>query len=268
MPLWLAMELKKQSNCRIQCPEFMGVEFLMQKKKEENESPVHELQDMPTHYMEIASLLFQHAGDDVQNADRVRSLLEDIENLRQHKVRRGLQAVGEQQTSQPLQFVKLNNASAMELHAIRPLLLSTLGEFLKLYSGGGPAGGAAAAVPAQAAMGHGRRVLCDGACRAPRLFSLASLVSFAPRRSSTALGAEPASQRRSLLTRAPLLHSPTTLQRRRRRCARRQRAFPPSAAQAGLLMGAAAASAADDGAAAQDGGGGERRKLRRFRPTQ
>jgi hypothetical protein len=46
----------------------------------------NEFESIPHHYIEIAALLFDNVPGDIQEADKVRALLEDIENVRQAKV--------------------------------------------------------------------------------------------------------------------------------------------------------------------------------------
>mmetsp|Transcript_8205 Transcript_8205/g.15199 ORF Transcript_8205/g.15199 Transcript_8205/m.15199 type:complete len:265 (+) Transcript_8205:410-1204(+) len=136
VPLWLAVALKRQQKCQIRCPDWMTAGNLLSKKKAEKEHSTGALEPMPYHYIEIASLILRHAPDDVDEVHKVRSLLEDIENLRQYKIRKGLKATVLQEQEDLVQNVKLSNASAMEIHGIRSFLLETLGKFYFLYSQG------------------------------------------------------------------------------------------------------------------------------------
>lgn len=134
VPLFLAIALRRQHKCRIQCPEWMSAAHLRQVKRLEKESAVSSLQPLPQHYMAVSSLLLQHGSEDVEDVHEVRSLLEDIENLRQHKIRIGMRGVAEEEAdTEPMQYLKLNNAADMEIHAIRPLLLLTLTKFYEMY---------------------------------------------------------------------------------------------------------------------------------------
>eukprot|EP00953_Heterococcus_sp_UTEX-ZZ885_P038718 19873-Heterococcus_DN1.PRE.1 len=98
VPLWLAVMLKRRNNksvaasyasgvhhcyCKyrasIACPDWMKVENLesiwRQEKRDE------EFASLPFHYLEISSLLLSVAPDDMgPDCDRMRTLLEDIEN--------------------------------------------------------------------------------------------------------------------------------------------------------------------------------------------
>ncbi|ONM26382.1 DNA replication complex GINS protein PSF2 [Zea mays] len=82
VPLWLAVALKKRSKCTIRTPDWMTV---------------------------------GHAGDDISDAYLVRSLIEDIRDVRFHKVKNGLETI-----SGRTYAVKLKNLSAMEVNIVRP----------------------------------------------------------------------------------------------------------------------------------------------------
>ncbi|THU52820.1 hypothetical protein C4D60_Mb10t07960 [Musa balbisiana] len=118
VPLWLAVALKERGKCDIRAPDWMSVDKLMQILEAERESP-REFQPLPFHYIEISKLLFKHAHDNIQdiymvsikctNASctaiyislfslsvmiiQVRSLIEDIRDVRFHKVETGLQMI-------------------------------------------------------------------------------------------------------------------------------------------------------------------------------
>uniref|UniRef100_A0A0E0J3A7 DNA replication complex GINS protein PSF2 n=1 Tax=Oryza nivara TaxID=4536 RepID=A0A0E0J3A7_ORYNI len=107
VPLWLAVALKKRGKCTIRTPDWMTIE---------RESP-KEFQPLPFHYIEISKLLFDHARDDISDAYLVRSLIEDIRDVRFHKVETGLETI-----SGRTHAVKLKNLSAMEVNIVRPFM--------------------------------------------------------------------------------------------------------------------------------------------------
>ncbi|KAL9275050.1 DNA replication complex GINS protein PSF2-like protein [Drosera capensis] len=113
VPMWLAVALKKRGKCTIRPPEWMSVEcqakltncsscIFFNKMKEtqnlarileaERDSP-REFQQLPFHYVEISRLLFDHARDDIPDIYMVRSLIEDIRDVRFHKVENGLETI-------------------------------------------------------------------------------------------------------------------------------------------------------------------------------
>lgn len=125
VPLWLAVGLKKRGKCTIQPPDWMSVERLTQVFEAERGSP-GSFQPLPFHYVEISRLLFDHARDDIPDMYMVRSLIEDIRDVRFHKVEVGLEAINSRTHA-----VKLRNLSAMEVNIVRPFVVRTLQAFYK-----------------------------------------------------------------------------------------------------------------------------------------
>ncbi|CAL9059410.1 unnamed protein product, partial [Musa banksii] len=125
VPLWLAVALKERGKCDIRAPDWMSVDKLMQILEAERGSP-REFQPLPFHYIEISKLLFKHAHDNIQDIYMVRSLIEDIRDVRFHKVESGLQTI-----SGRTHAVKLKNLSAMEVNIVRPFMIRTLQAFYK-----------------------------------------------------------------------------------------------------------------------------------------
>lgn len=125
VPLWLAVALKKRGKCSILPPKWLSVERLTQVLEAERDSP-KEFQQLHFHYVEISRLLFDHARDDIPDIYMVRSLIEDIRNVRFHKVESGLETI-----SARTHAVKLKNLSAMEVNIVRPFVVRTLQAFYK-----------------------------------------------------------------------------------------------------------------------------------------
>uniref|UniRef100_A0A0D6QZB7 DNA replication complex GINS protein PSF2 n=1 Tax=Araucaria cunninghamii TaxID=56994 RepID=A0A0D6QZB7_ARACU len=129
VPLWLAIALKKRGKCRIQPPDWMSVERLTQVLDSEREAP-REFQPLPFHYVEMSRLLFDYARDDIPDIFLVRSLIEDIRNVRFHKVETGLESLDSRTHA-----VKLKNLSAMEVNLVRPFIVRALQAFYKHDTG-------------------------------------------------------------------------------------------------------------------------------------
>ncbi|KAL2940471.1 DNA replication complex GINS protein PSF2 [Bienertia sinuspersici] len=125
VPLWLAVALKRRGKCTIRPPEWMSIDRLTQVLEAERDSP-KEFQPLPFHYVEISRLLFDHARDDIPDIYMVRSLIEDIRDVRFHKVESGLETI-----SARTHAVKLKNLSAMEVNIVRPFVVRTLQAFYK-----------------------------------------------------------------------------------------------------------------------------------------
>lgn len=125
VPVWLAVALKKRGKCTIRAPVWMTIERLTQVLEAERESP-REFQPLPFHYVEISKLLFDHAREDIPDMYMVKSLIEDIRDVRFHKVELGLETI-----SGRTHAVKLKNLSAMEVNIVRPFLVRTLQAYYK-----------------------------------------------------------------------------------------------------------------------------------------
>ena len=143
VPLWLGLFYKKRDKCRLLPPEWLepGAAPLQHETRLAPSAPavpaaradalervLHEEQtnpnafaDLPFHYVEISKELLECAEDDLPNAHRIRSLLKDIEDVRRHKVERGLRNFDHNTTS-----VKLENLSAMKLNRIRTVATTAL----------------------------------------------------------------------------------------------------------------------------------------------
>lgn len=114
VPLWLAVALKRRSKCSIRPPIWLtkgssavgmlltSAESLIAKKDQEKTEDT--FTEMPPFYQEIARILFekynvsQHlqdihpssALDNIPDAAEVRNLLQDVQDLRDSKVQKGL----------------------------------------------------------------------------------------------------------------------------------------------------------------------------------
>ncbi|XP_020582784.1 DNA replication complex GINS protein PSF2 [Phalaenopsis equestris] len=125
VPIWLAVALKKRGKCSVRPPEWMSVERLTHVLEGERESP-REFQQLPFHYVEISKILLEKAHDDIPDIYMVRSLIEDIRDVRFHKVEIGLEKI-----SGRTHAVKLKNLSAMEVNIVRPFMVRALQAFYK-----------------------------------------------------------------------------------------------------------------------------------------
>ncbi|KAI4385686.1 hypothetical protein MLD38_003681 [Melastoma candidum] len=126
VPIWLAVALKKRGKCTIRPPEWMSVEKLTQVLEAERDSE-KEFQSLPFHYIEISRLLFHHARDDIPDIYMVRSLIEDIRDVRFHKVETSLETFDGRTSA-----VQIKSLSAMEVNIVRPFVMKALQAFQKL----------------------------------------------------------------------------------------------------------------------------------------
>ncbi|KAI0068561.1 DNA replication complex GINS protein PSF2 [Artomyces pyxidatus] len=118
IPIWMAMNLKFKKKCHIVPPDWLNVEFLQERLIQETSRP--EFSQLPFRFAEVAKLLLDVAQDDIQNPDKIRSLLKDIREARQAKSREGLQKIDHSELSLP-------NLCSMEINEIRPFFVRAMG---------------------------------------------------------------------------------------------------------------------------------------------
>jgi len=129
VPLWLALSLKQRQKCHVQPPTWMKVNTLEEKKTLEQEMEF--FSEMPnSHYMELTQLLLKHAINDIPHADEIRVLIKDIWDLRQAKLRKGINDFVKSESTHAM----LNNLTLMELNTVRPFLTSALDHMYQLRS--------------------------------------------------------------------------------------------------------------------------------------
>ncbi|KAB2596133.1 DNA replication complex GINS protein PSF2-like [Pyrus ussuriensis x Pyrus communis] len=126
VPLWLAIAMKKRGKCTIRPPEWMSIENLTRILEAERDSQAA-FQVLPFHYVEISSLLFEYAPGDIPDMYMVRSLINDIKDVRFHKVESSLESFEEAHSS----AVMVKDLSAMEVNLVRPFVGRALQAFYK-----------------------------------------------------------------------------------------------------------------------------------------
>ncbi|KAH8263484.1 hypothetical protein KR044_009542 [Drosophila immigrans] len=117
VPLWLAAHLRKQQKCRIVPPEWMELETLEEIKEEEKRSKF--FTKMPSeHYMVVAQLVMSTAPDDVPRCEELRTVIKDIFDIRESKLRTSIDAFIKGEGT----YAKLDNLTLLEMHSVRPIL--------------------------------------------------------------------------------------------------------------------------------------------------
>ncbi|KAJ4492093.1 Psf2-domain-containing protein [Lentinula edodes] len=122
--LWMAINLKLKKKCHIVAPEWLSVEFLQSRLDEELSEPGYSR--LPFRYAEVSKVLLDVASDDIQNTDKIRSLLKDLREARQAKSREGLEELNRSELS-------LSNLSSMEINEIRPFFVHAMGILTHLH---------------------------------------------------------------------------------------------------------------------------------------
>ncbi|XP_055332924.1 DNA replication complex GINS protein PSF2-like [Paramacrobiotus metropolitanus] len=116
VPLWVAVYFRKRRECRLVVPDWLSVDFLMQKKEQEYNSGV--FTEMPECYVELSQIALEYFVDDVANSLEIRRLIKDIMDLRLAKIRASL-AKHIQGSNAHAQLFHLTE---MELSSMRNLL--------------------------------------------------------------------------------------------------------------------------------------------------
>ncbi|EIW72626.1 hypothetical protein TREMEDRAFT_26914 [Tremella mesenterica DSM 1558] len=99
VPLWLAISLKRKRKCRIVPPIWLNEETLQTLLKNEKEKG-EEFGRLPgRRFVEVSKVLLDVAPDDLAQPALLRSLLKDLREVRQAKIRLGLQSEGVMQGS-------------------------------------------------------------------------------------------------------------------------------------------------------------------------
>ena len=137
VPLWLAIHLKKMQRANIKTPEWLDVDHLsalLDSEKRVEDGSL--LKSLPFHYIEIAQLFFSEAPDDVTDLARLQTIIEDITNIRQTKLRKGMEQVLKQNAHSPENLARINvgGISALEVNKIRPSFLHGLETFWKMQN--------------------------------------------------------------------------------------------------------------------------------------
>ncbi|KAE9395032.1 Psf2-domain-containing protein [Gymnopus androsaceus JB14] len=124
IPLWMAINLKLKKKCHIVAPEWLSIEFLQSRLDEELSEPG--FSQLPFRYAEVSKVLLDVAADDIQDTDKVRSLLKDLKEARQAKSREGLDQLNRGELS-------LSNLCSMEINEIRPFFVHAMGILTHLH---------------------------------------------------------------------------------------------------------------------------------------
>ncbi|KAJ1309203.1 hypothetical protein OPQ81_004872 [Rhizoctonia solani] len=125
IPLWFAANLRLKRKCYIVPPDWLNVEWLQEKLREETTQD--SFSKMPFRYLEISKILLDVAYEDITSSERVRNLLKDIREARQAKLRAGLKDLDHLELSFP-------NICAMEINELRPFFIKAMEIKGKLFA--------------------------------------------------------------------------------------------------------------------------------------
>ncbi|KAK7676875.1 hypothetical protein QCA50_020131 [Cerrena zonata] len=123
VPIWMAVNLKLKKKCHVVPPDWLNTDFLQDRLTRETTMP--EFSQLPFRFAEIAKVLLDVAFEDIENPEKLRSLLKDIQEARQAKSREGLSKIDHSELSLP-------NLCSMEINEIRPVFIRAMGVLTQL----------------------------------------------------------------------------------------------------------------------------------------
>ncbi|KAK4688902.1 GINS complex subunit 2, partial [Tremellales sp. Uapishka_1] len=127
VPLWLALSLKRKRKCRIRAPDWLAIEKLSAVLQLEQKN-VEGFEPLPRRFMETSKILLDVASDDIASPAQIRSLLKDLREVRQAKIRLGLQSEGVMRGS----YLQVTNLTPLELTELKPFLVKAMGIMQRL----------------------------------------------------------------------------------------------------------------------------------------
>ena len=133
VPLWLALALKKQRKCVILSPEWLKHDALADLLAKERKA-ADGLTELPFHFFEVAHLLITYAAEDLTAADRVRSLVDDLDNVRRQKIEISFHKLLEVRgRTMDNSAVPILNLCAIEANRMRPQMLRDMNQLAELH---------------------------------------------------------------------------------------------------------------------------------------
>ena len=148
VPLWLALSLCQRHKCRIIQPDWMTVDNLTEVKEAEKQEAIFTQLPDP-HLFVKAQLIMDVANSDLTRADEVRTIIKDIWDIRQSKLRWTLnktfwggffviityhyyRKVVDSFVQSGALRATLNHVHTIELNSVRPLLTHALDQIHRL----------------------------------------------------------------------------------------------------------------------------------------
>lgn len=126
VPLWIALILKSQDKCNIVPPEWLNY-FYLKEKYDEEKKFINLFSSLPWNWLEISKILLDNAPDDIQDStSQIKSIIQDLREVRQLKARRGLKELNESN-------IQLNGLSLMEINELRPFVLNVMNKLRQLH---------------------------------------------------------------------------------------------------------------------------------------
>lgn len=127
IPLWLAMQFKKNKQCKIVIPPFLEINYLNNAlETEKNERTA--LCTLPEYFFEICQILFsEDVKEDFADITTTRGLVEDLIAIRTDKINKALEKIDKADLS-----FKAEGFNQKEIEKIRPFIYNHM--YLKLQT--------------------------------------------------------------------------------------------------------------------------------------
>ncbi|GEQ69775.1 hypothetical protein JCM33374_g3449 [Metschnikowia sp. JCM 33374] len=107
-------------------PEWLNCDHLSEVYEQERKFP-QMFSKLPWNWLELAKIMLTKASDDLQDSStQLRSIIQDLKELRQSKSKRGLRELNESN-------IQLNGLSLMEINEMRPFILNVMGKLRQLH---------------------------------------------------------------------------------------------------------------------------------------
>ncbi len=158
VPLWVALYLRRRNLCRLRCPSWMTVTHLKKVLAHERDANKDRFStDLPFRYHEISRAILSAVGagrsavhaasgmdEEIEQAEVVRVLLEDIEAVRQENIRSNIHEISasmgggttRSSLNKPMPVIEVTGIGSMEMSKIKPFLEGAYEDHLKLVSAG------------------------------------------------------------------------------------------------------------------------------------
>ncbi|AET40691.1 DNA replication protein PSF2 Ecym_6312 [Eremothecium cymbalariae DBVPG len=125
--LWLALLLKQQGKCSIVAPAWLTLKQLDGFIDFEVRNPLR-FASLPWNWLVVAHLLFQRAADDFRDpVHLLRGKIQDLREIRQSKISKGLQHLNES-------HLQLDNLSLTEINELRPFVTGVMDKMMEIHA--------------------------------------------------------------------------------------------------------------------------------------
>ncbi|OAF67884.1 GINS complex subunit 2 [Intoshia linei] len=121
VPIWVAVNFKKNNKCDIISPKWFNVDYLENFKSEELDSELF-IKPPNDNFMVISQILLNESIQSIPDADKVRSLMKDIDDIRQAKLRSSINVL----INSTAEIAKLNHVTPIELFSSKNILKSAM----------------------------------------------------------------------------------------------------------------------------------------------